>query len=245
MRTVALSNLSLLPGSLVRGPQWTWKIAREAGFDALKLNPLRGWEARNIDFPVSAFEAPWRTSFGESIKNLWLRRDVVGFIADVFFFGYRGAQSRSQEYGLLLSDVVGIDCPASYGYHFVRARETECLPEKWMDPLHAEDSACLDLWHIRGYSPEYAIIEELARANRIRTIDVQTRDYPEMLQFLQGKPTKLGRQLRFLRGQLLPGTVSVSAELLPQHLWKLRGELGLHQAEVLRLLQERIRESLP
>lgn len=242
MKTLALSNLSLLPGSLLRGPEWAWNEARHAGFHALKVNPLYGWDAsvlRRTSVPVSAFQAPWRFSFIDSVINLVKNGDIIGFVADIFFFGPL-ANSRAEMYGNAFEDAVGVDCPESYCGRFTRVRETEYA--KWPDPLSGNGFVCLDTWHIRSYPDHETLISKLVESEKIAAVDIQTRDYAEFRAFLNEQPTTLGRQLDMLKW--LPDTVSVSVELLPQHIGRLMKDFSMTRSEVLHLVQNRIQMAI-
>ena len=189
MRTIALSNLSLLPWSLLLGPAWTWKIAEAVGYDALKVNPLRGWnveQLKALKSPVTAFECLWRSTFRASVKNLWDRRDIMGFVADTCFIGYAPAETRCEGYAW--SDyygsqgTIGVDFPANLQVgHLRNARETEYLPEKWPAPLDDSTLVCLDTWHVRSYPDPSAVTDRLIDSGRITLIDVQTRGYADLL----------------------------------------------------------------
>lgn len=244
-RQIALSNLSLLPGSLFRGPEETWQTAREAGFDGMKINPLRRWdvtEIRDADIPVLAFEGPWRNpySFKKSFQVL-LKGDVMGFVADTVLFGKR-ADRRARLYAQDFPEAIGVDCPPHYGQNPNFVRETDF--QKWPDILDTDTPTpvCLDTWHIRDYPDHNSIFDTLITTKRIRTIDVQTRNYAEIVQFFLGNEATLKWQLSRLA--CLPQSVNASLELLPQHLWKLQREFNLDKIEVLKRLQGRIRKCL-
>lgn len=249
-RKIALSNLSLLPWSLIYGPKWTWELARAAGFDALKVNPLRGWDVAtltHLQIPVIAFEYLWRPNFWASVKNLWRRKDPMGFVGDTCFIGYAGAKHRCEGYAW--SDyyssrgTVAIDFPNNLRVRHLRdARETEYLPEKWPNPIDGNKLACFDTWHVRSYPDPDAITERLMADERIVLIDVQTRDYSEWLSFVRGQQPKLTFQLYKLLST--PETVGSSIEIAPQHLWRLSLHLRVSLIEALDILRERTQSAL-
>lgn len=242
-RQIALSNLSLLPGSLFRGPEKTWEIAQKAGFDGMKINPLREWDAGEVRYaciPVLAFEGPWRNpySFQTSFQVL-LKGDLMGFVADTIFFGSR-ADTRARLYAQDFPEAVGINCPPHYGQNPNFVRETDF--KNWPDILDTNTPVCLDTWHIRDYPDNSRIFNTLIATERIKTIDVQTRSYKEIKRFLIGSSTALEWQLSRLA--VLPRSVSASMELLPQHLWRLQKELHLNRIAVLSQLRERVQKCL-
>lgn len=243
-RTLALSNLTLLPHSLLKGPEKSWEIAREAGFNSLKVNPLRGWGAatlQELHIPVLSFEAPWRTSFPASVQNLVQHRDLSGFAVDVICFGYQGADERARSYGMI-PGIIGVDCPASYAGNFLRVRETEYKDDKWPDPLGGSELASLDTWHVRDYPRHWETLQSLRDSDRIRHVDIQTRDFKELMRFLRKERTLLCHQLKELRS--LPLEVGFSLELYPHDLIHACSSFSLSYGEVLRKLQLRIREIL-
>lgn len=240
-RQIAISNLSLLPGSFFRGPEKTWEIAQKAGFNGMKINPLREWdvtEIRDASIPVLAFEGPWRNSFRESVSIL-LEGDWMGFIADTALFGKK-TDDRAEVYGQTFPEAIGINCPLHYGKNPNFVRETDF--KSWPDILDTDTPVCLDTWHIRDYPDNSRIFNALIATERIKTIDVQTRSYKEIKRFLIGSDTTLGWQLSRLA--VLPRSVSASMELLPQHLWRLQTEFCLSRTTVLRRLQEQVRKCL-
>lgn len=241
-RTIALSNLSLLPGSLFLGPAWSWNMALRAGYTALKVNPLRGWDIHRLEsrgINIVGFEYLWRTNLRASIGNLLSQRDLMGFVADTCFIGYASAHERCSEYAWssYVQKAVGIDFPTSLSLsgHRPFVRETECLSEKWPLPLDDNSLACLDTWHVRGYPNPDAIIGKLAENGRIALIDIQTRDLKEWINWIQHPcrtdTTLLGHQLAMLRG--LPDTISASVEIAPQHLLGLMRTLSLSYEDAL------------
>lgn len=250
MRTIALSNLSLLPWSLLLGPAWTWKIAEAVGYDALKVNPLRGWnveQLKALKIPVTAFECLWRSTFRASVKNLWDRRDIMGFVADTCFIGYAPAETRCEGYAW--SDyygsqgTIGVDFPANLQVgHLRNARETEYLPEKWPAPLDDSTLVCLDTWHVRSYPDPSAVTDRLIDSGRITLIDVQTRGYAELLGLLRGEDVILTRQLRQLSA--LPKSVSASVEVSPQQVFRLMTHLSRSYQETLLMIQQCVRRAL-
>lgn len=253
MRKLALSNLSLLPGSVILGPKWAWNMALRAGFTALKVNPLRGWdihmlEARHID--VVAFEYLWRPTFRASCKILWKRKDWMGFVADTCLIGYGEAHQRCTEYAWssYASKAPGIDFPSglSMSGHRPFARETECSPEKWLLPLDDDSLACLDTWHVRTYPNPDAIIGKLAEQSRIALIDIQTRDPAEWINWIRyprrTDTTQLGHQLAMLRR--LPESISASIEIAPQHLLRLMRSLSLSYEDTLSEIRQSARLAL-
>lgn len=240
-RQIGLSNLSLLPWSIFWGPEKTWAVAREAGFDGLKVNPLRGWHGVKIhhaEIPVLAFEAPWRNSFKESLGAL-LQGDVMGFVADTVFFG-SGADERAMFYKCAFPQAIGVDCPPHYRLSINFVRETDF--QKWPGILDTNTPVCLDTWHIRNYQSSIDIFGRLINSGRIKTIDVQIKNYTEVRNFLAQRETTLEWQLSQLAR--LPQSVNASLELLPQHLWKLQREFSLTRNEILHYLQARIRQCL-
>lgn len=242
-RQIALSNLSLLPGSLFRGPEKTWEIVQKAGFDGMKINPLREWDAGEVRYaciPVLAFEGPWRNpySFQTSFQVL-LKGDLMGFVADTIFFGSR-ADTRARLYAHDFPEAVGINCPPHYGQNPNFVRETDA--QKWPNILDTDTAVCLDTWHIRGYPESNTVFERLINSERVKTIDVQTRSYQEIKEFAIGEETYLQWQLSRLA--ILPRSVSTSMELLPQHLWRLQKELHLNRIAVLSQLRERVQKCL-
>lgn len=231
-RKIALSSLSLLPGSLFFGPAWSWKMAKAAGYDALKVNPLRGWDMRTLSWdkiPVTAFEYLWRPTFQATVKNLREHKDWMGFVADTCFIGYQGAERRCDDYAWSdypeCEGAVRVDFPSRMRVpHRRHARETECSSEKWPLPLDDDSLACLDTWHVRSYPDPEAVTDRLIGANRVALIDAQTRDFSELLDFVLGSNSvRLFRQLRQL-GQT-PESVSVSVELDPRQVWRLMWKL--------------------
>ncbi len=251
-RQIALSNLSLLPWSLWKGPAWTWQIAQEAGFDALKVNPLRGWDVATLrgqtpSIPVTAFEYLWRPDFSASCRNLWQHRDAMGFIADACFIGYTQAKERCAGYAwsdyYASTATVAIDFPLHMHVgHLRHVQETECLSGKWPLPLDDDKLACLDTWHVRTYPNPDAVTDRLMVEGRIATIDAQTRRYREWRDFHDGERTRLWEQLARLAAT--PETVSASVEIAPQHLWRLCFDLELSRRAVLDELCTRVRNAL-
>jgi hypothetical protein len=250
-RRIAISNLTLLPGSLALGPKWAWDVAKQSGYDALKVNPLRGWDVatlRHLDIPVTSFEYLWRHDFRASLEHFRRHKDLIGFVADTCFIGYTGAKERcegyawSDHYGA--EEAVGIDFPAGLQVgHLRHARETEYLPEKWLSPLDDDSLACLDTWHVRSYPNPAAVTTKLIKSGRVIALDVQTRAFDELVGFVLGeKAQPLDSQLDAFRA--LPETVSASVELPPQHVLRLMGTLACSYQTALAIVASRVRECL-
>ena len=251
MRTIALSNLTLLPGSLVLGPRWAWQMTLLAGYTALKVNPLRGWDVTRLNelrINVVGFEYLWRTNLRASVDNLCKNHDWMGFIADTCFIGYTRAIKRCSDYATTSYAITAplIDFPAglNIGQHIL-ARETECSPEKWPLPLDDGAFACLDTWHIRSYPNPNATLDRLVNEQRVALIDIQTRDVSELETWIRhprSTGTLLGRQLQRLSE--LPNSVSASVEIAPQHILILRRRLSLSYEDVLHEIGQAVRLAL-
>ncbi|MEI9967044.1 MAG: hypothetical protein WDN67_05500 [Candidatus Moraniibacteriota bacterium] len=246
MRTIALSNLSILSTSLFRGPRAAWERAQAAGFDALKINPLRGWTARRIRkarIPVVAFEAPWRFSFLESLS--WAKQgEVRALLIDPLLFGYQGADRRAREYARSFPDIVGVDCPPDYIGDFVSVEETDA--QKRPNPvalLNSQVPILFDTWHIRGYSDHENLLLALKEKGRIKAIDVQSRELTDWILLLKNSTVgPLVRQLAVLSS--LPQEVSASVELHPFHIKPLAKYFEMSREEVLAAIQYSVRYAL-
>ncbi len=242
MRKIALSNISLVAPIPVQilSPAQAWKQAHGAGFDALKINPLRGWDALHIltaNIPVTTFEAPWNTDAWDSAKQL-LKGRVVGFLVDVRLFGYKSADRRAREYGLLFSNAIGVDCPDDYEGNFIRSVETG-LGQGTREQIYAAPRITFDTWHMREFSDGFTFPG--FKPERVVSIDVQTRDKNEWWDFLQGKSCLLSKQLKSLAE--LPSHVSAALEINPLHLyWLYKKGSYKNRFHVLSHLRQQIRQ---
>jgi hypothetical protein len=173
-RTIALSNLSILGTSLLGGPEAAWNMAWEAGFDALKVNPLRGWNVRHLALagvPVTAFEAPWRNSFKGTLRWAWRTGEWRALLIDPLFFGYRPALERVADCCFYFSSlptpgVICVDGHRVMGVMRKRGQSEGGL--RWAIETDANklwiDSVCpepwckhktfvvLDTWHMRDWA---------------------------------------------------------------------------------------------
>jgi hypothetical protein len=253
MRHIALSNLSILKTSFFRGPEAAWEIAQAAGFSALKVNPLRGatrtreWTGkrlRDAGVLVTAFEAPWRESFEETLIWAVKTGEKRALLIDPVLFGYQSALYRLDTYPEAYPEarIVTVDWPRScfVPQEWIRAIETDAQKLSLVE-LHAKNHLVFDTWHLRGFhpgSPTYPNFDP----EKVVAIDVQTRDVDEWLAFIDDVPCLLSRQLSIL--SRTPDTVSAALEIHPVHLGALAKRAGLSVPETLRELRVRIEESL-
>lgn len=226
-RIIALSNLSLGTTSLLGGPKAAWEAAQDAGFDAMKINPIRFWDANSIldaGIRVSAFEAPWRYSFQESIDWAIETGEYFSLLMDPLLFGYDPNGRKISFYQGTFADstIVAVDWPWS------------ALPSTWQHALETDadkyslrkvlsaPKVLFDTWHMRGYttgnyhgipSPVYEGFD----ISKVVAIDVQTRNVDEWLDFLEGSLTCLLRQQLEILAQTA-STVSAALEINPLHL---------------------------
>jgi hypothetical protein len=242
-RKIALSNLSILGTSLAGGPTKAWALAQSAGFDALKVNPIRGWDASGLlkaDVPVTAFEAPWRYSFSDTLRWVLETNEWRALLMDPILFGYQAVHKVKEFAEKLDPEVIAVDCEEILGRHAQWALETDATKYGLFKVLNAR-RLLFDTWHMREYAPGMPTYEGFDLC-QIVAIDVQTRDLLEWQAFLERQPCLLLKQLVVLRDT--PETVSAALEVHPVHLKKLAQVRGEKTIETLKALQQRVRECL-
>jgi hypothetical protein len=252
-RVIALSNLSLGTTSIFGGPKAAWEAAQNAGFDAMKINPLRFWGAeriQNAGIKVSAFEAPWRYSFQESVNWAFKNGERSALLMDPLLFGYDPYKKKISAYQGIFADstIVAVDWPwptlPSTWRHALETDAEKYLLQKVLDA----PQVLFDTWHMRGYttgnyhgspSPVYEEFD----VDKVVAIDVQTRDVDEWLDFLEGSLTcLLRRQLEILAQTA--STVSAALEIHPLHLHIISKVRDESRNQTLEALMRKIRTVL-
>jgi hypothetical protein len=246
MRKIALSNLSILGTSLLKGPKAAWKVAQDAGFDALKINPLWRWEAQTIldaEIPVTAFEAPWRASFVESFEWGRTTGEWRAILMDPLLFGYDRAMERCRRYHSYFGTRGAIAVDSPWADFFLVARgltsALETDHKKYpLERIQQEKKIVFDTWHMRGYAPHQPVFPGYKKEHVV-AIDVQTRDIEEWYDFIDSQDCLLARQLKTLAET--PETVSAALEIHPLQLKQLGLAFNRPPAYVLRRIRNNIR----